>query len=227
MIFGRDSNRTCSICGAKLSRGARYCDNCGAKVPDAPPVAATPGRYAPGPSRGIFGSRAAVIIIAMAVAIVLIVTGLIVMSFSSGSEPVPDIPGGPVGSHDVQIPDLQGEDDSDTDDGFWGDFPQFPAGSDPEQFMQGMEMITQKMLSEDMSISTVTVDFDRDEKRLTVTVQTGESTLPDDETFDKNVQSVKDFMQMTMKAYGEGNVSVVIIIKDENGKEIYRMENLM
>ena len=49
----------------------------------------------------------------------------------------------------------------------------------------------------------------------------------DDETFDKNVQSVKDFMQMTMKAYGEGNVSVVIIIKDENGKEIYRMENLM
>ena len=227
MLFNKSGNRTCGICGAKLSRGARYCDNCGAKVPDAPPGTGSPGPYAPSSSnpRRSRGAAAAVVIAVTAVFIIAI--GILVMSFMTISQKVPSPQGIPSGQSPITHTDPKEDAQDDTDDGFWGDIPPIPAGGDSEQFVEMMRFISERILSEDMSVSSVTVDFDEDEGRLSVTVRTGDSISLDDEAFEENLRSVKEFIRTTTNAYGIGSISVVIVIEDENGKELYRMENTM
>lgn len=217
MLFGRDRNRTCNICGAKLSPRARYCDNCGAKTDyDAGVFPSEDARqprksYAPGRSM----SRVGVIIVVIAVFITAIsVIALAFFRISRQDQPMPEGP-----SQTVEVtPGGSGN-------VFNGGGTQTLPGFDNENYMKMLQQLFERMLSQTMDDPSVSLVYDEAAGKLILTIVDDEFD-PENSEVKENIEAIRDFMDTVTMASGPMHeVPFVIIITDENGKELMRIED--
>ena len=222
-MFGKDRNRTCSICGAKLSRRAVYCDNCGAKVADAPQVRETPGPYAgtaPASAMRNIGSKTVIIMV-----VLICITAISVIAFTYvavmghiDSTPEPEPNPGPADTSD------HGGTADDIDIFSGNGFPQNMTGMDQEQYFRTMKLLFEHILSQSMEDPYVNLELDEDAGVFTITIVAKDYDPDDSGAVNKEIEMIKQYLDlMSVGPVNINGMSVVIIFRDVDGNELLRI----